>query len=135
MRFFQVHAAVVALLAAGAVLPSAWAEYDPKGKRDPLVPLLNSEGQRIYPPGFDEETPTGLQGLTLQGIVFDPTAESYAIINGRLVREEDEIDGMKVAKIGPRTVTVLAGGQEHQLVIQELEEPESPPTPKEMKTP
>lgn len=100
--------------------PSAWAEYRSKGKRDPLIPLMNSEGQRIYPPGLDEEMATGVSGLILQGIVFDSKADSYAIINGEVVREQDEIEGMKVVSIHPRAVTILADGQNHQLALQQL---------------
>lgn len=110
---------VWAVFFTAAAIPPAWAAYDPKGKRDPLIPLIDSEGRRIYPPGFDEEVPTGVQGLTLQGIVFDPGADSYAILNGRLVRKNDEVEGMQVVEIGPRAVTIQAGAQKHQLVIQE----------------
>lgn len=112
----------VLALALGVALGAvpAWAEYRSKGKRDPLVPLINSEGQRIHPPGFDEEVATGLSGLVLQGIVFDSKAESYAVINGEIVREQDEIEGMKVVRIDPRAVTILADGQTHQLALQQL---------------
>lgn len=116
----------VALGLALSVLP-AWAEYRSKGKRDPMVPLLNSEGQRIHPPGLDEETATGVSGLILQGIVFDSKAESYAIINGEIVREQDEIEGMKVVKINPNAVTILAEGQTHDLAIRQMENPPAAP--------
>lgn len=135
MRFFGVRAMAACLLTVGLLLPRAQAEYQPKGKRDPLIPLLNSEGQRVYPPGFDEEVSTGIQGLVLQGIVFDRKADSYAILNGQLVREQGEIDGMKVLEIGPRSVTILAGGQKHQLVIQEPSKEEGRSTQKETQRP
>lgn len=126
---------VWAVFFVAAAVPAAWAAYDPKGKRDPLIPLIDSEGHRIYPPGFDEEVPTGVRGLTLQGIVFDPRADSYAILNGRLVRKNDEIEGMQVVDIGPRAVTIQAGGQRHQLVIQEPSAEEVPSTQKEIHQP
>lgn len=125
-------ARVVLLLLAAVVFEAqpVWAVYDSKGKRDPLIPLINSEGQRIHPPGFDEEVLTGIQGLNLQGIVFDPQAESYAIINGQVVRDQDEIEGMKVLQIDPGAVTILANGQEHRVQIQDqaAEEEGLPPT-------
>ena len=117
-RFWRIIG-LAGLMAAALGLPPARAEYQSKGKRDPLVPLLNSEGQRIYPPGFDEEVATGIQGLVLQGIVFDTQADSYAILNGRLVRKNDKIEGMQVVEIGPRAVTIQAGSQRQQLTIQE----------------
>ncbi len=126
-----------AVLIAAAMAPAAWAAYDPKGKRDPLIPLIDSEGHRIYPPGFDEEAPTGVQGLTLQGIVFDAAedSDSYAILNGQLVRKNDEMEGMQVLEIGPHTVTIQAGGQKHQLTLQEPSEEGGRPTQKETPQP
>lgn len=134
MKAWRLAGAV--FFAAAAAAPAAsWAAYDPKGKRDPLIPLIDSEGHRIYPPGFDEEAPTGVQGLTLQGIVFDPAADSYAILNGQLVRKEDEIEGMQVVEIGPHAVTIRAGGQEHQLMLQEPSAEDGRSTQKETHQP
>ena len=135
MNRFREGVCLMGLMTAVFWVPSAWADYQSKGKRDPLVPLLNSEGQRIYPPGFDEEVATGLQGLVLQGIVFDSKADSYAILNGQLVRKNDEIEGIQIVDIGPRAVTIQAGGQKHQLVIQEPSEEEDRSTRKEIHPP
>ncbi|MBI3332568.1 MAG: hypothetical protein HYZ93_00555, partial [Candidatus Omnitrophica bacterium] len=99
--------------------PPAWAEYQAKGKRDPFVPLLTSEGQRIRPPGLDEEAATGLTGLILQGIIFDRQSESYAIINGRIVRPRERFDGMELLQVEPGAVTVLVEGQPHRLTLQQ----------------
>lgn len=97
----------------------AYGEYQSHGKRDPLVPLLTEDGQRIHPPGFDEEPLTqGVTHLVLQGVVFDPQAESYAVINGEIVRKNDTIGDVKVLKIEPAVVTVLADGQPQKLVVQ-----------------
>ncbi len=120
-------AAAGGLVAIGLVVPALRAEYQPKGKRDPMIPLLTGDGQRIHPPGYDEEVPTGITGLALQGIVYDPRAESYAIINGEIVREKEEVQGMKVLKIRPAEVTILAEGQEHLLRLPIPELPEEKP--------
>jgi len=111
-----------------AVLPTR-AEYQAKGKRDPLVPLLTAEGQRIRPPGVDEEEATGISGLSLQGIVFDARTDSYAIINGRIVRQGDEIDGMTVMTVEPTAVTILVDGQPHQLTVRTTTTGEATPEP------
>ena len=92
----------------------AWSAYNAHGKRDPFVPLLTINGQRIYPPGTDEG---GTSGFVLQGIVYEPKGVSYAIINDQIVREQDQIEGMKVLKISPQSVTILSDGNEAQLVI------------------
>ena len=97
----------------------AYGEYQSHGKRDPLVPLLTEDGQRIHPPGFDEEeVAAGITNLVLQGIVFDPQAESYAVINGEIVRKNDAIGDVKVLKIEPAVVTVWANGKPQELFVQ-----------------
>ena len=117
----------LAVLAA-VLLAGKWAEakYESRGKRDPLIPLLTKEGQRIFPPGYDEEVPTGVRGLSLQGIVFDGRAESYAVINDRIVREGEQIEGMKVQKVGPDFVVISAEGVDHRIDLQkETDQPTS----------
>lgn len=111
-------------LTAGLFLfpPGAFAEYQAKGRRDPFIPLLTESGQRIYPPGYDEEVPTGLSGLRLQGIVFDPKADSYAVVNGEIVRLEEEVEGFKVVRIDAVSITVAAEGESHQLFLRNPEE-------------
>ena len=114
------------LLATLACLP-AWADYLPKGKRDPFVPLISTDGQRIHPPGSEEEVTPGVTAVTLQGIMFDPGSESYAILNGHVVREKEEFAGVKVLKIEPNRVTVLVDGQEHSLIVHQPTEETSTP--------
>ena len=106
-------------------LSSAEAEYRSKGKRDPFVPLLSADGERIYPPGADEETVGGFDGLNLQGIVFDHGSDSYAVINGRVVREQDDVDGMKVLKIEPTAVTIQTQGQSIRFNVRQPTEEEA----------
>lgn len=123
MKALRLFSALLAggLLACGAAAPAS-AEYQPKGKRDPFVPLLTSDGQRIHPPGSDDGREGGLGSLVLQGILFDPKADSYAVISGQVVREKEEIEGVKVVRIEPDSVTVLVDGQSHRLTVQELEQ-------------
>ena len=91
-RSFAVAAVWIGILVAGLGAPPVWAEYRSTGKRDPFVALLTAEGQRMHPPGFDEEVAGGIEGLSLQGIVYDAHAESYAVLNGKIIREKEEID-------------------------------------------
>lgn len=106
---------------------TAWSEYQSKGKRDPFVPLLTSEGQRIRPPGFDEEVAGGIEGVSLQGIVFDPKAESYAVLNGKVVREKEEIDGMRVIRIESDAVTLQVEDDIHRIALSHpMEETKNP---------
>jgi hypothetical protein len=107
--------------------PAANAAYDPKGKRDPFVPLVTEHGQRFYPPGTDEEEASGVLKVILQGIVFEPKGESYAVINGKILREREEIEGMKVLRIESDSVTLLVEGQPHRLTLYQATEENSSP--------
>ncbi len=107
----------LAFLVTGFVSQSLFADYEAHGKRDPFVPLLTAEGQRFRPPGLDEETAPEAGPLVLQGIVYDPQSASYAVINGRVVREQDDIDGKRVLKIEPAEVTLLVEGKTVQLKL------------------
>lgn len=119
--------AVLLVLAVGASVVEA--AYQAHGKRDPFVPLLTASGQRIHPPGGDEETATGAARVALQGIVYDPKTESYAILNGRVMRLGETIDGITVTAITPTTVTVMMNGQAHQLTVQTSTTEETTTTP------
>ena len=100
-----------------SVWTPAWAEYQAKGKRDPFVPLVSAEGQRIHPPGSEEDVSPGQGSLTLQGIMFSAGSESYAILNGHVLREKEEFAGMKVLKIEPNSVTIWMDGQRRRLTF------------------
>ena len=110
-------AGLIGILITGLWAPSARAAYRAKGKRDPFVPLLTGDGQRLHPPGFDEEAAGGIEALSLQGIVYDAHAESYAVLNGKIVREKEEIDGIRVLKIEPNAVVLSVEGESHRLTL------------------
>ena len=119
--------ALIFVLAIGC--SPAWAEYQPKGKRDPFIPLILPDGRRITPPGIEEESGVpGLGSVVLQGILFDPAGNSTAILNGQILRENEEWEGIKLLKIEANSVTIWKNGETHQLVLEQLE------TKKEKKT-
>jgi len=119
--------ALIFVLAIGC--SPAWAEYQPKGKRDPFIPLILPDGRRITPPGIEEESGVpGLGSVVLQGILFDPAGNSTAILNGQILRENEEWEGIKLLKIEANSVTIWKNGETHQLVL------EQPETKKEKKT-
>lgn len=115
------------LLTGVAALTGAHGAYQAKGKRDPLVALLTPKGQRIQPPGLDEEAETGVQQLVLQGVVFDPEADSFAIINGQIVKPHDQMEGIEVVEIEPGRVILQSKGQRYDLRFpQPTEDREAP---------
>lgn len=105
----------------------ARAEYQSKGKRDPFVPLLTHDGRRIQPPGLDEEIGLAAAKLNLQGIVLGKGKDSFAIINDRILKEQEEIEGIKVLKIEANRVSILVDGQEHNLTVHQPTEETSTP--------
>lgn len=117
-RLSRVSAALVAGAWIGLGLaPAVSAAYNAKGRRDPFVPLLTAEGQRVHPPGLEEGMAAGVSGLVLQGIVFDPKGDCTAVINGKIVREGQEINGMSVVRIQLNAVEILAEGEKHRLEL------------------
>ncbi len=119
---------VLCVLAFTAGGPVAWAAYESKGKRNPFVPLLLPNGERVNPPPDQEGAgPPGLSSVALQGLVYDPAGESYVILGGQLLREKEEWEGIRILKIEPNTVTVWRDGQTHQLTVREPEEEKDTP--------
>lgn len=83
-------------------------KYDAKAKRDPFVPLVSEDG--IY--ASDVYGITSIKDIRLEGIVWDEAKGSIAIINGEIVREDQEIGIVKVLKIEKDAVVFDLGGQE-----------------------
>lgn len=108
---------VLALITGG---PAAWAAYESKGKRNPFVPLLLPDGQRITPPPDGEGAgPLGLGSVSLQGVIYDPSGDSTVILSGRLLREGEEWEGIRILKIEANAVTIWKDGETHQLTVRE----------------
>ena len=69
--------------------------YDDHGKRDPFVPLVSLAGMVVT---YDEDLT--VNDLVLEGIVADGTGNNVAIVNGKVVKAQDEL--------GPYTVDVIS---------------------------
>ena len=115
--------ALALIFAWAAGCPAAWAAYESKGKRNPFVPLLLPDGQRVTPPPDEEGAgPTGLNSVELQGVVYDPSGDSTVILSGRLLRENEEWEGIRILKIEANAVTIWKDGETHRLTVREPEE-------------
>ena len=114
---------VLWIFALTASCPAAWAAYESKGKRDPFVPLLLPTGERFNPPPDEEGAgPPGLSSVALQGVVYDPAGDSYVILSGQLLRENEEWEGIRILKIESNAVTIWRDGETHQLTVRQPEE-------------
>jgi len=91
--------------------------YDSKGKRNPFIPLVAPDGRLLK---FDEnEKESG--NLALEGIIYDKSGQSYAIVNAQIVRIGDEVGGYQVLKIEKNKVIFVKDGQPKEVELKEEE--------------
>jgi len=110
------------------VFPKAWAEtvvssgeeepfiYDDHGRRDPLWPLVDSNGIVI-----NYESDFVVTDLMLDGVMVSAQGDSLAIINGRIVKPNDMIGQFTVSSIGANSVVLIKGDQEFELKLKKEE--------------
>jgi hypothetical protein len=82
-------------------------KYDSKGKRNPFIPLVTSDGRLIK---LKEEEEKKAE-FALEGIVYSQYGISYAIFNGEVVKVGDKIGESQVLKIEERRVILIKDGQ------------------------
>lgn len=81
--------------------------YDSKGKRNPFIPLVTSDGKLLK---LNSEK-TNSKGLLLEGIIYDKNGISYAIVNGTIVKTGDLVDDKtQVLKIEKNKVILIKEG-------------------------
>ena len=68
--------------------------YNPRGKRDPFVPLVTT-ATRVSSGLVSVEN---AEELTVEGIVYDPKG-SIVVVNGTVLKEGEELGAVKVLKI------------------------------------
>ncbi len=74
--------------------------YDAADMRDPFVPLI--AGQKRLSVGL--EAVETIDDVKFEGLIFDPSGTSIAVINGELVREGDKINNVEIVKIAGDTI-------------------------------
>ena len=79
--------------------------YDSKGKRNPFIPLVTSDGRLLK-----LEQQEGSSDLLLEGIIYDERGLSYAIVNSEIVKIGDEVRGYQVLKITKNSVVFIKQG-------------------------
>lgn len=91
--------------------------YDRKDRRDPFFPLIRKDGR---------SSPDGLMGIerlddiTLEGIVWDPHGDSVAIVNGEILKENQQVYNVKVIKIESKRISIMIN--ENEFTINLIEE-------------
>lgn len=92
--------------------------YDSKGKRDPFIPLITDKVR--FGVGM-----TGIEtidDITLEGIVWDPAGDSFAIINGVIMREHEQVNNVRITKIASNAISILIDEKEFTIDLVEEEE-------------
>lgn len=93
-------------------------KYDQKNKRDPFIPLVDKDGNLLP----EIRSATEVVELNLEGIVWSETGDSYAIINGAVLRAGEIIGNYKVERVERSRVILWKGGAEEVLNLGSEEE-------------
>jgi len=86
--------------------------YDSKGKRDPFMPLVTSQG---YIVNVEEEL--FASEMNLEGIIYDAQGYSLAIINGKVVKVGDNIGSYTVLESSQSTVILAKETEKYILEL------------------
>lgn len=109
--FNQCASAQEAAVTASEPLRPAGQDYDAGKTRDPFDDYLP---KKPVMPDTQGGGSVSLPTLTIQGIVFK-SDNPYAIINDKVVRTGDTVDGVEVTKIEKDRIIVSHMGKEHYL--------------------
>lgn len=89
-------------------------QYDARGRRDPLVPLIGKDKPGI----LKLENVASIEDIRLEGIA-DGAIGKIAILNGELVKENDKFGEVVIKKIANRSVTITIEGKSYTVAIPE----------------
>lgn len=99
------------LVTLGGSLRAEEIAYDSGKRRDPFVPLTAE----------DVSVTASSLGVNLEGIIYDPGAQSMAILNGKTYQTGEAVGDAKVVKILKDHVVISANGEEKTLWIRKEE--------------
>jgi hypothetical protein len=82
--------------------------YDAKGKRNPFIPLVTPQGRLLK---LDKSEATSVEGLVVEGIIYDKFGRSFAIVNTNVVGIGDVVGDYQVLKIQENKVIFIKDGE------------------------
>lgn len=88
--------------------------YDEHNKRDPLWRLVTRDGVIV---NYDQDLL--ITDMLLEGIIYDPSGKSLAIINGSVVKKYDKIGLFVVEKVDKKKVILRKGQESYALELKE----------------
>lgn len=106
---------VIWVLFAASIVWGDSFKYEPRGKRDPFVPLIGQD-KNVIAALADV---TSVEDLKLEGIAVGAKNKKTAIINGEIVKEGQRAGSIEIKKIAAGSVELLMGGKPHILKLSE----------------
>ncbi len=113
---------ILAVLALGMISTFTFAQsegfvYNDHGKRDPFWKLVSPSGTILH---YDSDL--SMSDLTLEGIIFDPSGKSLAVINGMILKENDRVAVFLVETIEKNRVVLSKDQEKFVLELKKKEE-------------
>ena len=90
--------------------------YKSKGRRDPFIPLIGKGAELLI-----SQEMNSIEGIVLQGIIFDPERESLAIVNGEIFKEGQPVGGFMLSRINERNIILIRDGKNYIVNLVEEE--------------
>ncbi|MBU0469399.1 MAG: hypothetical protein KKF78_06170 [Candidatus Omnitrophica bacterium] len=87
-------------------------KYDDQGKRDPMLPLVSTEG---IIENYDDSL--SISDLSLEGVMLGDGDSSLAIINGKIVKLKDKVGDFVVHEIKREKVYLIKGNKIFELQL------------------
>jgi len=109
----RVNRIILVLLFLTAALPFVFAQgdkefiYDSKGKRNPFIPLVTPEGRLLR---LDKYDGGSSGGMLVEGIIYDKSGRSFALVNSAVVGVGDFAGDYQVLKILEDKVIFIKDG-------------------------
>jgi hypothetical protein len=107
-RSILILAVAILSLCAGSSFADEESVYDSGGRHDPFTPWVTDDGRLQILKTQEEKSHSELK---IEGIIYDKYDISYAIVNEKVVKISDTVDGYQVLKIEENKVVFIKEGQ------------------------
>ena len=115
VKFFAIVSLLIFSISVQNQLFGAEYKYASEGRRDPFIPLVT--GEIIISLGL--ESVTTIEDIKFEGVIFDPSGESMAILNGEVVKEGDKPYNVEVVKIYENAITIKIHDEPYTIDLSE----------------